>query len=80
LPEDPDLHAIIESIETAAGEKALLISAVTRQGLEDLMNIVWRKLDEMVIAEAEAEAQINRKLTLQAIPQERVAESIASPP
>jgi GTPase len=79
LPEDPDLQAIIDSIETAAGEKALLISAVTRQGLDSLMNIVWKKLDEMAIAEAEAEAAAQRKLTLQAIPQELVPESIASP-
>lgn len=70
LPEDPDLQTLIQDLETTAQTKALRISAVTRQGLDTMMDVVWQKLDEMAIIEAEAEAQQQRQLTRQPLPQE----------
>jgi GTPase len=58
LPEDPDLHEIVRALEAAAGCPLLQISAVSRLGLDGLLNLVWTGLDEITAAEKLAELQL----------------------
>ena len=61
----------IEEIEAELGKLSsapcLQISAVTRRGLEDLMQLVWQWLDDMAIAEAEAQRMVEEITAAEAL-------------
>jgi GTP-binding protein len=62
---------MIEEIEAELGKLSsapcLQISAVTRRGLEDLMQLVWQWLDDMAIAEAEAQRMVEEIAAAEAL-------------
>jgi len=52
--EDEEIVSAIGRLQEISGAPVLLISAVSRVGLDRLMQEVWQKLDEMNEVEAEA--------------------------
>ncbi|TAF59921.1 MAG: GTPase ObgE, partial [Oscillatoriales cyanobacterium] len=52
--EDEEIGNAIARLKEISGARVLMISAVSRVGLDELMQQVWLKLDEMNEVEAEA--------------------------
>jgi GTPase len=50
-PEDPDLLALIEGLTQACQSQVFQISAVSRQGVEPLLQTIWQTLDSMADVE-----------------------------
>jgi len=48
---DRDLGAIVAQLQTLTSSPVFIISAVTRAGLEPLLNQIWQQLDAMKAAE-----------------------------
>lgn len=52
--DEADLQALAEQLQAVCGTQVFTISAVTRTGLEPLMQCVWSVLDEMAVEVEEA--------------------------
>ncbi|MFM1841821.1 MAG: GTP-binding protein, partial [Cyanobacteriota bacterium] len=65
--DDEMIEEITTELAKLSPAPCLQISAVTRRGLDDLMQLVWQWLDEMAIAEAETQRIMDEAAAAEAL-------------